>query len=102
MNRSTVLRAARFLIRTGLLSTKDGRLIVQTDPKQWQKALHRSTGAHTQRKRCAGATLFRRAIDMVIDIKKKERSNKKEKREANGFAGAAQPIAGKYAHLTET
>jgi phage replication O-like protein O len=100
MNRSTALRAARPLFETGLLSSNHARLSIQTDPTQWRKALHRSTRVYAQRKRCAHATLFRGAIDMVKDSKKKERS-KKEKRVGSGIAGAAQPIAGKYAHLAE-
>jgi phage replication O-like protein O len=100
LNRSCVSRAARFLVHERLVSVNDGRLRVQTDPTLWANALHRSMGARTIRKRCAGATLFRRPIDMVIDIKKKQRSIKKARRTAR-LAGAARPISGKYAHLTE-
>lgn len=104
MNRSCVLRAARSLIHAGLLLVKDGHLSAQTDPTQWDKALHPSTGARPHLKRCAPAPLIRRPIDMFIDIKKKERSIEKERREKRTetqHPGAARPIAGKYAHLTE-
>jgi len=100
MNRSSALRAGRLLVRAGLLSLEDQRLRVQTDPTCWSKALRRCTSAVAQRKRCGGATLFRRTIDMSKDFKKKERSIKKEK-SATQHPGAARPISGKYAHLTE-
>ena len=102
MNRSSALRAARLLMEGCLLSMKDGRLVAETDPARWCQAVHSGTRAPAHRKRCTDAPLFRRAIDMFNDVKKKERNtSKKERAPVYHPAGAARPASGKYAHLSE-
>ena len=102
MNRSTTLRAARQLIEYSVLRIKDGQLSMEPDPALWSKAVHARNGASVRRARCVHAPLFRRPIDMFNVVKKKERNTtKKDKSPDDHPAGAARPINGKYAELSE-
>lgn len=87
MNRSSVLRAGRGLLKAALLFENDGRLGVQTD-LAWGQALQARTGAATHRKRRSQTPFFRRAKDI-----RKERY-----KESNHPAGAANPVPGNYDH----
>jgi phage replication O-like protein O len=103
MNRSSTLRAARVLIEASLLSVKNGHLSIETDPARWSKAVHTGTGATTPHNWCSAAPVCRRAIDMSNGVKKKERNTtKKERESAYNRAGAARPIPGKYARVSES
>ena len=88
MDRSTVLRAARRLHRSHLLTIKDATIAIQTESEIWRTTVQARTGAATHKQRCTGAPFFRRAKD-----NKKERYKDKERRYS---AGAAHPVRGKY------
>ena len=103
MNRSTTLRAARELIEFSVLLVKDAKLSMEPEPERWSNAVQGRNGASVHRKRCARAPIFRRPIDMFNVVKKKERNTtKKEKSPVYHAAGAARPIKGKYAQLSES
>ena len=93
MDKSTVLRAARQLCQKQLLIIKDGLICIQLDAEVWRKAVRRRTGAATHLRRCTRAPLLRRAKESSKERYKNYKAN-------HHPAGAARPIAGKYAATT--
>jgi len=102
LDRAGTLRAARSLLACRILFLENGRLCAQIDPTRWKEAMTTDMGDDRHRKRCQPSPVFRRAIDMFKDVKKKERNTrKKEEALISHPAGAARPIPGKYDQLSD-
>jgi len=98
MDRAGLLRAARGLLRDGLLVAEGRRLNVQVDPEHWTKPVTKDIGDARHRKRCQPSPVLRRAKERGIETKKYNKESSQTPQ--SHAAGAARPVPGKYGHLS--